>query len=251
MSSVKPTNKKELIRNVLGRLGHPDIHVPVTQEQLEHRAHDALYKYVENHYHSTTKAYLRFEITEELLSSKTIRMPDFVVGVDQVLSYKMNDYLYRTDAYGTSMWSLLSKNHFGQSTTLSKVDIYLYERELSEWENIFQTMPKFVFSRTAHELTIEGGNFRMNLGSFMLIRCTISLEDYDGDFFSNSWLLRYFEALVRIQWGENVNNWTDMGLPGGVKANGPGILARGEKMKEELERELEDMAFFETGIVIG
>ena len=251
MSTVKPTNKKELIKNVLSRLGAPAIHIPVTAEQLEHRAHDAMVKYVENHYQSTHKAYLSFEITEEFMSSKTMKLPKYVVGVDQVLNYKMNDYLYRTDAYGTSMWSLLAKNHFGQSTTLSKVDIYLYERELSEWENIFTPMPKFVFSKTTGELTIEGGNFRMNRGSFLMVRCSVSLEDFDGDFFSNSWLLRYLEALVRIQWGENVSNWSEMGLPGGVKANGPGILARGEKLKEELEEELADMAFYETGVVIG
>ncbi|QIW87865.1 neck protein [Agrobacterium phage OLIVR5] len=251
MSTVKPISRDQLIKTVLERMGHPDIHIPVTGPQLQHLAQEAITRFVEFHYQSTTKAYLDFEITEELKASKTIKMPNFVVGVDTILSYKINDFLYRTDAYGASMWSMLSKNHFGQSTSLSKVDIYLYERELSEWEAIFQTMPKFVFSKTNHELVIEGGSYRMNLGSKLLVRCSISLEDFEGEFFSNSWLIRYMEALVRIKMGENLSNWSDLGLPGGVKYNGPQILDRGEKMKAELEEEMLDMAYFESGIVIG
>lgn len=250
MSTTKPTTKDELIKNVLSRLGAPDIYVAVTGDQLKHRAHDALVKYVENHYQSTSKAYLKFLITEEFIASKTLTLPDFVVGVDTVLSYKMRN-LYAADMFGTSMWAILSNNYFGQVGVANKLDIYLYERELSEWENIFQPMPKFVFNKTNHELVIEGGSFRMQVGSYLMLRCSISLEDFNGEFFSNSWLLRYLEALVRIQWGENLSNWSETGLPNGVKANGPGILARGEKMKEELEEELAEAAFFETGIVIG
>lgn len=251
MSTATPISKDDLIKHVLERMGAPDIHIPVTGGQLKHLAKEAITRFVEFHYQSTKKAYLDFEITEELKASKTIQMPKFVVGVDQVLSYKINDFLYRTDAYGASMWSMLSKNHFGQSTSLSKVDIYLYERELSEWENTFQTMPKFVFSKTDHTLIIEGGSYRMNLGSKLMVRCSVSLEDYDGEFFSNSWLIRYLEALIRIKMGENLSNWSDMGLPGGVKYDGPRILERGEKMKQELEEELLDQAMMEAGIVIG
>lgn len=251
MSSDKPINKEELIKAVLERMGSPEIHIPVTGAQLRHIANDAITRFVEFHYASTTKAYLKFEVTEDLLASRKLRVPNFVVGVDNILSYKMNDYLYRTDGYGASMWTMLSKNYFGQTTALSKVDIYLYERELSEWENIFQPMPKFVFSRTNHEVSIEGGTYRMNLGSYIMMRCTISLEDYEGEFFSNSWLLRYMEALVRIKMGENLSNWSDLGLPGGVKYDARAVLDRGEKMKEELEEELLERAFFETGVVIG
>ena len=250
MSTTKPTSKEELIKNALSRLGAPDIYVAVTDGQLKHRAHDALVKYVENHYQSTTKAYLKFPITEELRASKTIQMPKFVVGVDTILSYKMRN-MYNADLYGTSMWAILGNNYFGQIGPANKVDIYLYERELSEWENIFSPMPKFVFSKTTGELVIEGSSHQMALGSYLMVRCSISLEEFDGEFFSNSWLLRYLEALIRIQWGENLSNWTETGLPNGVKSNGPGILARGEKLKEELEEELAEAAFYETGIVIG
>lgn len=251
MSAESPETFDEFIEHCFIRLGKPVIDIEMTNEQARIAARDAITKFVEYHYQSTKKAWIKVEITEELMSSMKVTLPNNIAGVETLLSFKMNDFLYRTDSYGVSMWSILARNAFGPTMTSSKLDIFLYERELSDWENFYQSMPKWTFDKTTKEFTIEGGSFRMVLGSFLMIRATVDLTKTNGEIWQNSWLGRYGEALFRKQWSKNFQKFAKITLAGGNEIAAGDLRSQADEDIKELLEELYENSIFETAVVIG
>ena len=55
---------------------------------------------------------------------------------------------------------------------------------------------------------------------------------------SDRWLSKYTQALMKQQWGTNLTKFDGMVLPGGVKFNGTKIYNDATKVKEDLEKEM-------------
>jgi hypothetical protein len=76
-------------------------------------------------------------------------------------------------------------------------------------------------------------------GSIIIIESTrIITEDDTGSIFNNSWVRDYSTALVKYQWGSNVNKYQGISMVGGVTFNGDAIIA---EAKEEIMRLLEEL----------
>ena len=55
---------------------------------------------------------------------------------------------------------------------------------------------------------------------------------------SDRWLARYAEALIKQQWGQNLKKFEGMQMPGGLKFNGQKIFDEATQERKELETEM-------------
>ena len=252
MSVEIPETREEMIDHCFMLLGEPVVKVNVTRDQARAKIRYGIKKFIEYHYEGTDQAWIRVPITDSVSINKKIQLPEFVVGVQKLLNYKTNNYNFSSNSVYTSMWSILSRNLFSEVTSASKLDIYLYERELSEWETLFNNVPAWSFNTVTKEMQIDGSQSRMPVGGEFMIKVFVDLSMITGRFWMNPFLIRYCEALIREQWGNNLIKFPEIGLPGGMRVSGDRILSKAEQDIAKLEEEMfENASAAQSFILIG
>lgn len=242
MSLVNPENVKELIEHCKQRLGEPMITVNITEMQCHIRVKEAIRMFVDYHYASTETAWVKQEITSAIKANKQIEVPDFVVGVNRIMNMKRSIYT-DINSIGSSIFAVLNRNLLSNVEYMNKVDVYLYEREISEWENIWRPVPGFRFNRTSKNLQIDTGSHNLNVGDFLMYQAQIDLSQFTGRFFSDDWLIRYTTCLFDEQQGINLSKINNANLPSGIRINSQEIAERSSKEKALLLEELRENAY--------
>jgi hypothetical protein len=80
---------------------------------------------------------------------------------------------------------------------------------------------------------------RLNVGDYLIAEAyQIVHPDTYSDVWSDRWLARYAECLIKQQWGNNLTKFTGMTLPGGIKFNGEKILNDATNERLALEKEM-------------
>jgi hypothetical protein len=243
MSIDRPQNPTELIQHCLMRLGQPMIKVNITDFQAKARVKEAVYLYLSYHFDATEVGYLKQEITNEIQASRQIICPKFVTGVYKIFNPKPNMF-QNINTLGSSMFSILNRNVLSNVEVAGKVDIYLYERELSEWDTMWRATPRFQFNRDTKLLQIDTSSVHMQVGSFFMYQAALDVSEFSGEFYSNDWLIRYTTTLIKEQWGENLTKFKGIKLPGGNEYDVESIKNEAKEEKEKLRQELFDLASY-------
>ncbi|QIG69586.1 neck protein [Rhizobium phage RHph_I46] len=250
MSIENPQNVEELITHCKMRIGEPLIRVNVTDMQARIRVKEAMYLFLSYHFDATEDAWLKQEITPAIQANKEFEVPDFVVGVSKILNPKPNIFK-DINMLGSSIYSVLNRNILMGVETMSKVDVYLYEREISEWEQIWRPTPGYGFNRTTKTLKIDTSAIHLIVGEYVMYRAKVDVSKFTGDFFSNDWLIRYTSTLIKEQWADNLSKIKDITLPGGHRIDVDGIASSAAREKESLRQELYDNAMDFSPVSIG
>lgn len=251
MSLENPQNRDELIEHCKMRIGEPMFKINITQMQARLRVKEAVRKFLDYHFDATERAWIKQEITPAIASNKFITVPEFVVGVDKILNMKPN--MFRdVNMIGSSIFSILNRNLLQNVETSNKVDVYLYNREVSEWEEIWRPTPHYDFNRTTKVLKIDTSGSNLIVGDFIMYRAAVDISFSNGDFFSNDWLIRYTSCLIKEQWGENLSKFKDIQLPGGHSYSADDIASKAAEEKVKLLEELhEEASYIYSPILIG
>ncbi|AKE44754.1 neck protein [Sinorhizobium phage phiM9] len=251
MSVEYPQNKDELIAHAKMRLGEPMIKVNVTDMQARIRVKEATRKFLDYHFDSTQKAWITQEITPAIQAEKWFITPKFVTGVNKIMNPKPN--MFRDiNMLGSSIYSVLNRNILMGVETMSKVDVYLYEREISEWDHIWRPTPRYDFNKITKKLSIDTSSVHLQPGDLIMYEAMVDISESTGDFFSDDWLIRYTTCLIKEQWGENLTKFKDIQLPGGHSYNVSEIQSSAKEEKALLLQELYDLASYAiTPVSIG
>ncbi|QGZ13886.1 head-tail adaptor Ad2 [Rhizobium phage RL38J1] len=250
MSLENPQNTSELIAHCKMRIGEPMIKVNITDMQAKLRVKEAIYLFNSYHFDATEDAWIRQEITPAIQANKEFKVPDFVTGVNKIMNFKSSMF-NDINLLGASVFSVLNRNLLSNIETSSKVDIYLYQREISEWENIWRPTPEFHFNRTSKMIKFDAGAVHFIVGQYIMYQAKVDLSQSTGDYFSNDWLIRYVSCLFKEQWAENLSKFKGITLPGGHQIDVDSIRSSSEKEKVELKEELYDQAMDFSPISIG
>ncbi|QIG67955.1 neck protein [Rhizobium phage RHph_Y68] len=250
MSIENPQNRDELIEHCKMRIGEPLIRVNVTDMQARIRVKEAIYLFLSYHFDATENAWIKQEITPAIQANKQFEVPGFVVGVNKIMNFKPNIFK-DINMLGSSIYSVLNRNILMGVETMSKVDVYLYEREISEWDNIWRPTPGFQFNRTTKTIKFDSSAIHFTVGEFIMYQAKVDVSQFTGDFFSNDWLIRYTSALIKEQWADNLSKIKDITLPGGHKIDVDGIASSAAREKAELKEELYNNAMDFSPVSIG
>jgi hypothetical protein len=246
MSSVN--NRKEFKDYCLRRLGFPVIDINVDDDQVEDRIDDALQFWQDYHFDGLQKVYYIKKLQQADIDQKYIDLSDVkdasnnsleIVGISRIFPVQ--------DSSATiNMFDLryqLRLNELYDFTSASYINYTLTQQHLRTLELMFTGEIPIRFQRHMQRLNIDWawGSSQAPVGTVVVAEAyaVINPEVY-GKVWSDRWLKKYATALIKKQWGANLQKFNNLQLPGGVTLNADKIIEEAVAEITALEEDMEN-----------
>ena len=250
----KPASRTELIEYGKRQLGAPVLEINVADEQISDLVDDAFQFWNERHYDGVVKLPLKYQFTDDDISrgngtvgivtttvtqpastgvgttagadatfkfeenSNYIKMPDTIIGVNKI---------YRFDGSNT-----MTNNMFSVKYQLFLNDVYYFDSlelltyamtktKLEDIDFLLNTEKQIRYNIRQDRLYLDIDWGSVSKDEYIIIDCWRVLDPSDSTkVFNDRFLKRYFTALVKRQWGQNLIKFQGVKLPGGIELNG-------------------------------
>ena len=265
---AQPSSRDGLIDYAKRQLGFPVLEINVADEQFSDLLDDAVQVYQERHYDGIMRMYLKYEVTQDDvdrgrargggtslgISTTTttstvglsttfdleenqnyIQMPPSVIGVNQI-------FKIRSDTVYDGLFNIRYQLFLNDLYAFGSIDLLQYSMVQTYLEDItFLLNPdmRFRFNIRQDRLYIDGDFNTINAGDYFVIDCFRILDPNDFTrVYNDPFLKRYFTALCKKQWGQNLIKFQGVQLPGGVQLNGRQIYDDGVKELDEIRAKM-------------
>ena len=250
----KPASRTELIDYAKRQLGAPVLEINVADEQISDLLDDAFQFWNERHYDGVVKMPMKYQCTDGDISrgngtvgivtttvtqpastgigttagadatfkfeenSNYIKMPDTIVGVNKI---------YRFDGSNT-----MTNNMFSVKYQLFLNDVYYFDSlelltyamtktKLEDIDFLLNTEKQIRYNIRQDRLYLDIDWGSVTKDEYIIIDCWRVLDPSDSTkVFNDRFLKRYFTALLKRQWGQNLIKFQGVKLPGGIELNG-------------------------------
>ena len=250
---AQPSTRSELITYAKRQLGAPVLEINVADEQVEDLLDDAIQYFQERHFDGVYPTFLKYKITEDDIKRGRSRDGNTDnVGITtqtatstidgQSVSFSFNetsnylqvppDILGITKVFHFDGSNRMSSGMFSLKYQLFLNDIYYYgstellsyamtKTYLEDINFLLTTQKQIRFNKRQDRLYLDIDWSSITDGEFLVIDCYRTLDPNDyARVFNDSFLKRYFTALLKKQWGQNLIKFQGVKLPGGVELNG-------------------------------
>ena len=250
---AQPSTRSELITYAKRQLGAPVLEINVADEQVEDILDDAIQYFQERHFDGVYPTFLKYKITEDDIKRGRSRDGNTDnVGITtqtatstidgQSVSFSFNetsnylqippDILGITKVFHFDGSNRMSSGMFSLKYQLFLNDIYYYgstellsyamtKTYLEDINFLLTTQKQIRFNKRQDRLYLDIDWSSITDGEFLVIDCYRTLDPNDyARVFNDSFLKRYFTALLKKQWGQNLIKFQGVKLPGGVELNG-------------------------------
>ena len=250
---AQPSTRSELITYAKRQLGAPVLEINVADEQVEDILDDAIQYFQERHFDGVYPTFLKYKITEDDIKRGRSRGGNTDnVGITtqtatstidgQTVSFSFNetsnylqvppDILGITKVFHFDGSNRMSSGMFSLKYQLFLNDIYYYgsteflsyamtKTYLEDINFLLTTQKQIRFNKRQDRLYLDIDWSSITDGEFLVIDCFRTLDPNDyARVFNDSFLKRYFTALLKKQWGQNLIKFQGVKLPGGVELNG-------------------------------
>ena len=265
---AQPSSRDGLIDYAKRQLGFPVLEINVADEQFSDLLDDAVQVYQERHYDGIMRMYLKYEITQDdvdrgrargggtslgistttttstvglsttfdLEENKNyIQMPPSVIGVNQI-------FKIRSDTVYDGLFNIRYQLFLNDLYAFGSIDLLQYSMVQTYLEDItFLLNPdmRYRFNIRQDRLYIDGDFNVINAGDYFVIDCFRILDPNDFTrVYNDPFLKRYFTALCKKQWGQNLIKFQGVQLPGGIQLNGRQIYDDGVKELDEIRAKM-------------
>lgn len=245
------TNRQDFIDYCFRSLGSPVIQVNVDVQQAEDRLDEALEYMYERHFDFNQRALFLYQVTQQDINQKYFDTSTFgeAVGAKGITfsdgstgSWPIaNDIrtitkVYRpSDISGDYMFDLryqltlfdffgLYFNQGGLHTgpMASYMESMSYLKLVND---VFNYPASFTFARTTERLFLDLEQSKMVPGSYLLVEAYVQI---DPDQFQKVWsdrvFKKYYVALLKKQWAQNLMKFAGVPLPGGAQLNAAALM---------------------------
>jgi len=269
---AQPSTRSELITYAKRQLGAPVLEINVADEQVEDLLDDAIQYFQERHFDGVYPTFLKYKITEDDIKRGRSRDGNTDnVGITtqtatstidgQSVSFSFNetsnylqvppDILGITKVFHFDGSNRMSSGMFSLKYQLFLNDIYYYgstellsyamtKTYLEDINFLLTTQKQIRFNKRQDRLYLDIDWSSITDGEFLVIDCFRTLDPNDyARVFNDSFLKRYFTALLKKQWGQNLIKFQGVKLPGGIELNGRQIYDDAEK---DLDKIMEKMS---------
>ena len=249
----KPSTRQGLIDYCLRKLGYPVLEINVDDDQIDDLIDDAIQYFQERHFDGVYPTFLKYKITEDDIKRGRSRDGNTDnVGITtqtatstidgQSVSFSFNetsnylqvppDILGITKVFHFDGSNRMSSGMFSLKYQLFLNDIYYYgstellsyamtKTYLEDINFLLTTQKQIRFNKRQDRLYLDIDWSSITDGEFLVIDCFRTLDPNDyARVFNDSFLKRYFTALLKKQWGQNLIKFQGVKLPGGVELNG-------------------------------
>jgi len=265
---AQPSSRQGLIDYAKRQLGFPVLEINVADEQFSDLLDDAVQVYQERHYDGITRMYLKYKITQDDIdrgqarggdttlgittttttstvglsttfdleeNSNYIQMPPSVIGVNQI-------FKIRSDTVYDGLFNIRYQLFLNDLYAFGSVDLLQYSMVQTYLEDIsFLLNPnmRYRFNIRQDRLYIDTDFDVLNVNDFFVIDCFRILDPDDFTrVYNDPFLKRYFTALCKKQWGQNLIKFQGVQLPGGIQLNGRQIYDDGVRELDELRAKM-------------
>ena len=250
----KPASRTELIDYAKRQLGAPVLEINVADEQISDLLDDAFQFWNERHYDGVVKMPMKYQFTDDDISrgngtvvivtttvtqpastgigttagadatfkfeenSNYIKMPDSIIGVNKI---------YRFDGSNT-----MTNNMFSVKYQLFLNDVYYFDSlelltyamtktKLEDIDFLLNTEKQIRYNIRQDRLYLDIDWGEVTNDTYIIIDCWRILDPSDSTkVYNDRFLKRYFTALLKRQWGQNLIKFQGVKLPGGIELNG-------------------------------
>jgi len=254
---AQPSSREGLIDYAKRQLGFPVLEINVADEQFQDLLDDAIQIYQERHYDGIARMYLKYKITQDDIdrgqarggdstlgittttttstvglsttfnieeNNNYIQMPPSVIGVNQI-------FKVRSDTVYDGLFNIRYQLFLNDLYAFGSIDLLQYSMVQTKLEDItFLLNPdvRYRFNIRQDRLYIDADFAVLNVDDFFVIDCFRILDPDDFTrVYNDPFLKRYFTALCKKQWGQNLIKFQGVQLPGGIQLNGRQIYDDG------------------------
>ena len=254
---AQPSSREGLIDYAKRQLGFPVLEINVADEQFQDLLDGAIQIYQERHYVGIARMYLKFKITQDDIdrgqarggdstlgistttttstvglsttfnieeNNNYIQMPPSVIGVNQI-------FKVRSDTVYDGLFNIRYQLFLNDLYAFGSIDLLQYAMVQTKLEDItFLLNPdvRYRFNIRQDRLYIDVDWAQINKDDYFVIDCFRILEPDDfTKVYNGQFLKRYFTALCKRQWGQNLIKFQGVQLPGGIQLNGRQIYDDG------------------------
>ena len=254
---AQPSSREGLIDYAKRQLGFPVLEINVADEQFQDLLDDAIQIYQERHYDGIARMYLKYKITQDDIdrgqarggdstlgittttttstvglsttfnieeNNNYIQMPPSVIGVNNI-------FKVRSDTVYDGLFNIRYQLFLNDLYAFGSIDLLQYSMVQTKLEDItFLLNPdvRYRFNIRQDRLYIDVDWAQINKDDYFVIDCFRILDPDDfTKVYNDQFLKRYFTALCKRQWGQNLIKFQGVQLPGGIQLNGRQIYDDG------------------------
>lgn len=267
---ANPASRQELVDYAKRQLGYPVLEVNLADEQIEDLMDDAIQMYQNRHMDGVELMYLKHKVTQNFLDAlqarsndkstgittttatanitgigtttfsyeenqNFIQIPDAVIGVERV--WKLDNRAISTNMFSVNYQLFLNEIYWFSSTEL--LNYTMTKRYLEDIDFILHPDKQIRFNRRQNRLYIDTDYSSLQVDDYIIIQCYRVLNPNDfTKVYNDPFLKKYFTALMKKQWGQNLIKFQGVKLPGGVMLNGREIYEDALKEIEKIEERM-------------
>ena len=254
---AQPSSRDGLIDYAKRQLGFPVLEINVADEQFSDLLDDSVQVYQERHYDGIMRMYLKYQITQEDIdrgqargnsssagittttgtstvglsttfdfeeNQNYLQMPPSVIGVNQI-------FKIRSDTVYDGLFNIRYQLFLNDLYQFGSIDLLQYtmvQTYLEDITHLLNPNMRYRFNIRQDRLYIDADFGVLNVGDYFIIDCFRILDPNDFTrVYNDPFLKRYFTALCKKQWGQNLIKFQGVQLPGGVQLNGRQIYDDG------------------------
>ena len=156
-----------------------------------------------------------FSLTE---TANYLQLPDDIIGVSKVFHFDGSNRM-SSGMFSLKYQLFLNDVYFYGSTEL--LTYAMTKTYLEDINFLLTTQKQIRFNKRQNRLYLDIDWSSVSADEFLVFDVfrTLNPNDY-AKVYNDSFLKRYFTALVKRQWGQNLMKFQGVKLPGGVELNG-------------------------------
>jgi hypothetical protein len=242
------TNRQEFKDYCLRRLGFPVIDINVDDDQVEDRIDDALQFWHDYHFDGLQKVYYIKRLEQTDIDNKYVDLSSVTDNDGNSLKFAGITRIFPIqDSQATiNMFDLryqLRLNELYDFTSASYINYTLTQQHLRSLEIMFTGETPIRFNRHMERLFIDWawGSSQAPVGTVVVAESYVIVNpEVYSKVWEDRWLKRYATALIKKQWGSNLEKFSNLQLPGGVTLNADKIIEQAEAEIQALEEDMEN-----------
>jgi|TARA_E500000331_G_scaffold344451_1_gene380703 hypothetical protein len=273
---AQPSTRQELVDYAKRQLGYPVLEINLADEQIEDLMDDAIQLFQDRHFDGIEKVYMKHKVTQDFIDSIEARGGSKTIGITTstaeaqltgqvgitTFTYEENQNfiqipeqvisivkVWKIDnrAISTNMFSVnyqLFLNEIYWFTAAEMINYAMTKTFLEDINFLLRPEKQIRYNRRQNRLYIDTDYSSMQVDDYIIIECYRALNPNDyPNAYRDPFLKKYFTALMKKQWGQNLIKFQGVKLPGGVELNGRQIyddaIGEIEKIEDRMANEYE------------
>lgn len=181
--------------------------------------------------------------------NRYLSVPDDILSVSRIFPFSQTtSSQYMFDARYQLMMSEI------QNLNVSGLNYYYsVQQHVSQIEFLLSASPQISFNRMTGRIELYTDWERyMEPGRYLMFEAYAGIDaDANGKVYNDIFVQRYFVALMKQQWAQNLSKFSELALPGGVKLNASAMMAEAREDIAKLEEQILDKFSAPLGFFMG